>query len=73
MTTKRLTNPVLVCGVLLRSFLVLRPADLVALPTEPFDQPLATAVDAVGMTVPDMDRAVDFSSRVLSFEKTSKR
>ena len=30
---------------------------------------LVTAVDAVGMTVGDMDRSVDFFSKVLSFEK----
>jgi catechol 2,3-dioxygenase-like lactoylglutathione lyase family enzyme len=71
MTTKRFTSTVNVCGVLLCSFLVLRPGDLVAVPTDPSDQPLATAVDAVGMTVSDMDRALDFYSRVLSFEKTS--
>lgn len=29
------------------------------------------AVDAVGLTVSDMDRSVDFFSRVLTFEKTS--
>jgi len=44
---------------------------LAALSAQPPVQPLATAVDAVGMTVSDMDRAVDFYSRVLSFEKTS--
>jgi catechol 2,3-dioxygenase-like lactoylglutathione lyase family enzyme len=71
MTIKRFTNPMRVCGVLLCSLFVLRPAGLVALPTQPSDQPLATAVDAVGMTVSDMDRAVDFYSRVLCFEKTS--
>lgn len=32
---------------------------------------LVTAVDAVGMTVADMDRAVDFYTRVLSFEPVS--
>jgi catechol 2,3-dioxygenase-like lactoylglutathione lyase family enzyme len=32
---------------------------------------LANAVDAVGMTVADMDRSVDFFSKVLSFEKSS--
>src|SRR5215471_10383695 len=31
--------------------------------------PLASAVDSVDMTVSDMDRAVDFYSRVLSFKK----
>jgi len=33
--------------------------------------PLAEGVDAVGITVSDMDRAVDFYSRVLSFQKVS--
>jgi catechol 2,3-dioxygenase-like lactoylglutathione lyase family enzyme len=33
--------------------------------------PLVTAVDAVGMTVSDMDRSVEFYSKVLSFEKVS--
>lgn len=32
---------------------------------------LAQAVEAVGITVSDMDRAIDFYSRVLSFEKVS--
>ena len=34
-------------------------------------QPLASSVDAVGLTVSDMDRAVDFYSRVLHFTKLS--
>ena len=34
-------------------------------------QPIAVAVDAVGMTVTDMDRSVDFYSRVLKFDKVS--
>jgi catechol 2,3-dioxygenase-like lactoylglutathione lyase family enzyme len=34
-------------------------------------QPLATGVTAVGMTVSDMDRSVDFYSRVLHFRKIS--
>lgn len=33
--------------------------------------PLVTAVESIGMTVSDMDRAIDFYSRVLSFEKLS--
>jgi len=33
--------------------------------------PVASAVDSVDMTVSDMDRAVDFYSRVLSFKKVS--
>jgi catechol 2,3-dioxygenase-like lactoylglutathione lyase family enzyme len=32
---------------------------------------IVTRVDAVGMTVSDMDRSVDFFSKVLSFEKVS--
>jgi catechol 2,3-dioxygenase-like lactoylglutathione lyase family enzyme len=32
---------------------------------------LVQAVDAIGMTVSDMDRAVDFYTRVLTFEKVS--
>lgn len=32
---------------------------------------LVTAVDAIGITVSDMDRAVDFYSKALSFEKVS--
>ena len=32
---------------------------------------LVTAVDSIGMTVADMDRSVDFYSRVLAFEKVS--
>lgn len=34
---------------------------------------LVTAVDAVGMTVSDMDRSVDFYTRVLHFTKVSDR
>ena len=34
--------------------------------------PLVSALDSVGMTVSDMDRATDFYSRVLSFEKISE-
>src|SRR5438552_2347177 len=32
---------------------------------------LVTAVDAIGMTVADMDRSLDFYTRVLTFEKVS--
>ncbi len=53
----------------------IRPALLVALLVLSIgaaaQQPLVTAVDAVGMTVSDMDRAVDFYSKVLTFEKVS--
>jgi catechol 2,3-dioxygenase-like lactoylglutathione lyase family enzyme len=34
--------------------------------------PLVTAVDSIGMTVSDLDRSVDFYSKVLSFEKVSE-
>lgn len=34
-------------------------------------QPLVTTVGAVGMTVSDMDRAVEFYAKVLTFEKVS--
>src|SRR5713101_7933152 len=33
--------------------------------------PLVDGVDAIGITVSDMDRAVDFYSKVLTFEKVS--
>ena len=32
---------------------------------------LATAVDAIGMTVSDLDRSVEFYTKVLTFEKVS--
>jgi catechol 2,3-dioxygenase-like lactoylglutathione lyase family enzyme len=40
---------------------------------QPHDAPALaiTAVDSIGMTVSDMDRAVDFYTSVLAFEKTS--
>src|SRR5262245_53061548 len=34
-------------------------------------EPLVDAVETVGMTVSDMDRSVEFFSKVLSFEKVS--
>ena len=34
--------------------------------------PLVTAVDSIGMTVSDLDRAVEFYSKVLTFEKVSE-
>lgn len=42
-----------------------------ALTTAPASEPLVRAVDAVGMTVSDMDRSVAFFSEVLTFEKVS--
>lgn len=38
---------------------------------EAASKPLVDAVEAVGMTVSDMDRSVDFFSRILTFEKIS--
>ena len=46
----------------------------IAAATEPASRPLSSvvqAVDSVGMTVSDMDRSVEFYSKVLSFEKVS--
>src|SRR5262245_11795946 len=34
--------------------------------------PLVTALDSIGMTVSDLDRSVEFYSKVLSFEKVSE-
>jgi catechol 2,3-dioxygenase-like lactoylglutathione lyase family enzyme len=46
-------------------------AALTALPLFGADRAVVGRVEAVGMTVSDMDRAVDFYSRVLTFEKLS--
>src|SRR5271166_4828674 len=35
-------------------------------------QPLVTGVDSIGLTVSDLDRSVEFYSKVLSFEKVSE-
>jgi catechol 2,3-dioxygenase-like lactoylglutathione lyase family enzyme len=50
---------------------LLLAALLVGSPSAPASGPLVAAVDSVGMTVSDMDRAVDFYSQVLTFEKVS--
>ncbi len=50
---------------LLLALLVSLPATLAQVPVQ------VQAVDAVGMTVSDMDRSVEFYSKVLSFEKVS--
>lgn len=42
-----------------------------ALSQQPSQQPKVKAVDAIGITISDMDRAVDFYSNVLSFKKVS--
>src|SRR3954471_2461109 len=36
------------------------------------ERPLITAVDSIGITVSDLDRSVEFYSKVLSFEKVSE-
>lgn len=41
----------------------------VARAQQPVPQPLVVAVDAVGMTVSDMDQALEFYGKVLAFEK----
>lgn len=38
---------------------------------QPTGQALVRAIDCVGMTVSDMDRAIEFYSKILSFEKVS--
>src|SRR5271166_3141453 len=35
-------------------------------------RPLVTAVDSIGLTVSDLDRSVEFYSKVLSFEKVAE-
>lgn len=50
------------------AFALVHPA---ARAQQPVPKPLVSAVDAVGMTVADMDRSVDFFSKVLTFEKVS--
>ncbi len=68
MKRTRLTTCAVSLLLLLSAFIASTPA--ADKPSSP-PQPLATGVDAVGMTVSDMDRALDFYSRVLSFEKVS--
>jgi len=48
-----------------------QPTALAQLGAQPGPQPLASAVGAVGMTISDMDRSVEFFSKVLSFEKVT--
>jgi catechol 2,3-dioxygenase-like lactoylglutathione lyase family enzyme len=36
-------------------------------------RPLVTAIDSIGLTVSDLDRSVEFYSKVLSFEKVGER
>src|SRR5437667_1146991 len=67
MKRTRLTTHAVLVLLVLAAF----TAPTVAAPRSPPDRPLAIAVDAIGMTVSEMDRSVDFYSRVLSFEKVS--
>lgn len=48
-----------------------RPAAFALPGAQPAPEPIVAAVGAVGMTVSDMDRSVEFFSKVLSFEKVS--
>ncbi len=52
-------------------FLTLATAQHAVLAQQPAAQPQVVAVEAIGMTVSDMDRSVEFFSNVLSFEKVS--
>jgi len=47
------------------------PSGPMAVPQRSSAGPLAAAVDVIGMTVSDMDRAVEFYSRVLTFKTVS--
>jgi catechol 2,3-dioxygenase-like lactoylglutathione lyase family enzyme len=44
---------------------------LAVLAAAAYAQPIVSTVDSVGMTVSDMDKAVEFYSKVLTFEKVS--
>ncbi len=65
MPTRRIAAVLLTLALALALLVPTPPA---ATPTAP---PLVQAVEAVGITVGDMDRAIDFYSRVLFFEKVS--
>jgi catechol 2,3-dioxygenase-like lactoylglutathione lyase family enzyme len=56
-------QPLLVAGVLFLAVLIAS--------AQPQDAPLISGVDAINMTVSDMDRAVNFYSDVLTFKKVS--
>jgi catechol 2,3-dioxygenase-like lactoylglutathione lyase family enzyme len=56
--------------MLRRTFVVLAAVAVSLVATE--RQPLITAVDAIAMTVSDLDRSVDFYTRVLTFDKVSE-
>src|SRR5271165_421636 len=56
---------------LLAALVVLLTVAAPAVRGQQLPAPLITGVDAIEITVSDMDRAVDFYSRVLTFEKVS--
>lgn len=68
-----LPSRILVARVLavLATLLVAAPAHPQVEPKDRARTPIVSGVDAVGMTVADMDRALEFFSKVLSFEKVS--
>lgn len=55
-----------------RTFLALLAVALFSGSLAANSRSLVTALDSVGMTVSDLDRSVDFYTRVLSFEKVSE-
>lgn len=64
-----LLSALLVCGTLWT--VVDARAQQAPTPSTQHLAPIVKAVDAVGMTVSDMDRSVEFYAKVLSFEKVS--
>ncbi len=77
---RNITNPkdrIRYIGVLLTLLLPLLLSFGASLPAPPAaaeqaaPAPLVRAVDSIGMTVSDLDRSVEFFSKVLSFEKVS--
>jgi catechol 2,3-dioxygenase-like lactoylglutathione lyase family enzyme len=58
--------------MLRRTFLAVLAAALLCGSLAAGQQPLVTALDSVGITVSDLDRSVDFYTRVLTFEKVSE-
>ena len=55
--------------MLRRAFLALVLAGTLSAATGPA---AVTAIDSIGMTVSDLERSVDFYTKVLSFEKVSE-
>ena len=69
MSARKLPRPTLRRAVVLAAAIVA----LSALAVRAQDAAHVRGVEAVGFTVADMDRSVDFFSRVLDFEKVSDR